>query len=631
MLQLLNVSKIYGTQTVLDNVSLNITPTSRIGLVGRNGAGKSTLFRMMLGEIDPDEGSVNRYPGMTIRCLTQEPQLTPDNTLMEEVLSAFPSLGQTETEEAALLANWDNLTPDEQADACETLATLAETKEQLGHLEANASKMLTGLGFGLETFERKVSQFSGGWQMRINLAKVLLQGADFMLLDEPTNHLDLDAREWLEQFLKDYPGGLVLVTHDRLFLDKVVTEIAELELGRLSLWPGNYTQAQQHKADALEKLASAATRQAKELEKQQTFVERFRASATKSTQAKSREKQLAKVQRIEPPKTDESKLSVRFPKPPGHARDALTFTDVTKSFGEKTLFAGLNAHIERGQRVFLLGENGAGKTTLLRLVLGLETSNSGEIVAGDRVSLGYFSQHQLETLNPKHTALESIAHVAPITMDQTAIRNLLGRFLFTGERVMKPVEVLSGGEKSRLALARLILGDHNVLLLDEPTNHMDIPAQLVMEKAFKEYEGTLLCISHDRYFIEAVATHIWELYRGELIQYLGNYSYYLEKRGEFRAKVDAALEKAAANQVQSIEAPSAHQQAFTAKKLSTKQLAKLEKQIMAHETKIAALEAEMAQQASNFERLQALTVELKTAQQAFADDNAAWESLVAGV
>jgi len=626
MLQLSNVSKIYGTHTVFDDVSLKISPSSRIGLVGRNGAGKSTMFKLMTGEITPEKGTISRMPNTTIKCLTQEPQITEGNTLMQEVMSAFPSNAAADKEEEELLAKWGDFTEEQQLDACERLAELGSIKDQMGHLEADASRMLLGLSFSLDEFDQKVEQFSGGWQMRINLAKILLQKPDFLLLDEPTNHLDLEAREWLEEFLKNYPGGLLIVTHDRQFLDRVVTEVAEIELGRLTVWPGNYTKALERKAEALEKLRAAAERQRKELEKQQEFIDRFRASATKSTQAKSREKQLAKVERIEPPETDKSRMHVRFPEPPQSELEVLTLRGLKKAYGDNVLYTDLNAMLERKQRVFLLGANGTGKTTLLRLILGLEEHDGGELNIGGNTDIGYFSQHQLETLNPEHTVLRSLEEAAPIQMDQTEVRGVLGRFLFTGDRVDKKVKVLSGGEKSRLALARLVLGKNNFLLLDEPTNHMDIPAQLVMESAFKSFAGSILCISHDRYLIQQVATDIWELYKGEIICYNGDYDYYLQKRSEFRALADTNRLKKGGSSFDVIDTPKAKTGRVKAKKMSPKQVAKIEKDIATQETLIADLHRGVNAAGSDHEKMQRLSGELQAAEGELASLNAQWES-----
>jgi ATP-binding cassette subfamily F protein 3 len=638
MLQVIDVFKAYGTRTLLNGVTFQINPTSRIGLVGRNGAGKSTLFKLIMGEMEPDQGRITRMPGTAIRCLTQELHINTENTLFAEVMSALPALGDLETEEANLFAHWEELNEAQQLDACSRLAEITHMKEQLGHLEGNVSRLLTGLGFGLHEFDRLVGHFSGGWQMRINLAKVLVQGAEFLLLDEPTNHLDLEAREWLEGFLKDYPGGLLIVTHDRQFLDKVVTEIAEIELGKLTVWPGNYTKSLQMKAEAQQRLEAAAERQTKELAKQQAFVDRFRASATKSTQAKSREKQLAKIERIEVTKTDTSRLRVQFPVPPRSGRHVLSLKGVAKAFGPRVLFEALEGEIERQQRVFLLGANGMGKTTLLRLILGLETADAGTIELGGEVNIGYFSQHQLETLDPELSALQTLEKVAPITMEQTEVRGVLGRFLFQGEEAFKQVKVLSGGEKSRLALARLLLSNANFLLLDEPTNHMDIPAQLAMEQAFREYQGTLLCISHDRYLIQEVATDIWELHHGEVLVYRGNYDYYLSKRDEVRADADAKrakrLAKAKNTPAKAVavvnEAHVAHEQAKQAQKVSTKALSKLEKAIMAKEAEVAAVQAQVEAAATDYTQAASLGAQLQALEAELAELNTQWSALLDG-
>jgi ATP-binding cassette, subfamily F, member 3 len=632
MLKLTNVSKAFGSRVLFEDINLQISPGSRVGLVGRNGAGKSTLFKMMMGEQEPDTGTIFRGPGSAINCLTQEPTITHGNTLMEEVQSAFPSFKEAEDEEAHLMANWDKLTEDEQMAACDRLAEIAHIKDQSGDLEAKVSRMLTGLGFERESFDRLVEHFSGGWQMRINLAKVLLQGADLLLLDEPTNHLDLEAREWLEEFLKSYQGGIVVVSHDRQFLDQVVTEIAEVELGKMAVWPGNYTQFLQLKADHIEKLQAAAQRQQKELAKQMAFVDRFRASATKSTQAKSREKQLNKVERIEPPKLDSSKMTVKFPTPPHSNREVLTIKQLSMAYGDNQLFSHVDAELERGQRIFLLGANGAGKTTFLRLVLGSEQPTGGTITLGNRVEVGYFSQHQLETLDPEHTVLQSLESMAPTAMNQTDLRSILGRFLFQGDQVHKQVKVLSGGEKSRLALARLILGGANFLLLDEPTNHMDIPAQTAMEEAFRSYEGSLLCISHDRYLIQQVATDIWELYEGHLIKYEGDYDYYLSKRDEMR---QLTKRKKHVHLIPREQAPRKEhivgEMPSVVGKVSRKAFNQLEKAIMAQEKVIAALHDELAQPEvqQDYQRLSDVGERTRAAETELASMNARWETMAA--
>lgn len=631
MLKLTDISKTFVHQRVLDTLSLQIGQKSRIGLIGRNGCGKSTLLKILMGQLEPDSGTIYRAPGLKVNCLTQEPQITPGNTLEQEVRTVFASVNALMAEEALLLEGLEAAPQDEQM---KKLDRLHEVHQDLARLDAydidaKINKMITGLGFSLDEMSRPVEQFSGGWQMRINLAKVLLEGADILLLDEPTNHLDLEALEWLENFLKDYPGGLVIVSHDRSFLDRIVTEVAEVELGHLTLWPGNYSQFITQKADYLEREAAAVDRQQKELAKQTAFVERFRASATKSTQAKSREKQLDKIERLEAPKTDNRRMTVRFPVPQSSGKEVLKLEKIAKRFGNNVLFQDLNAELHRHQRVFLLGANGCGKTTLFRLIMELEPADTGNIKQGHHVKLGYFSQNQLETLEPQKTVFDTL-HDARPDMTQTEIRGLLGRFLFTGDQVFKAVEKLSGGEKSKLALAKLMLSGPNMLLLDEPTNHMDIPAKEVLEEAFLEYDGSILCISHDRYFIQRLATHIWEIHQGQLIQYDGNYDYYLEKRDEFRARKKPSLPKAP---LQEPTSPSTSQAKSSSplkeRRDIEKQIIKIEKEIIKLESGLKTHQADLLNPnfQNEYEKLHALTLLISETEKQLAQKEREWEHL----
>jgi ATP-binding cassette subfamily F protein 3 len=550
MLQASNLSISFGSQQVLDDVSIKVTTHSRIGLVGANGGGKSTLLKCLMRELPLDEGKIVSPPHYRIQCLTQNPHLTAGNTLQEELYSVFTELNEAKAEEQELLADLATLTGKEREVALKRLAMTQETQERLGggDLEANISRMVTGLGFTLAELNQPVELFSGGWQMRINLAKVLLQGADIILMDEPTNHLDMEACQWLENFLAQYPGGIVVVSHDRRFLDEVVTEIAEIERGSLTLYAGNYAQYLEQKAENRARQAAAAERQQKMLAEQQTFVDRFRASATKSTQAKSREKQLAKIERIEAPQGDLKTMHVKFPLAETSGREVLTLRNIKKAYTETPLYTGLNAALEwtkdKPQRVFILGANGCGKTTLFKLLMGIEQPDEGNIVFGNRVKLGYYAQHQLQILDAEKTAYETLEHAMKAT-HQAEIRGILGRFLFTNDQVHKKVGVLSGGEKGRLALAKLMVTGPNTLLLDEPTNHLDIPAQEAVESALQDYQGTIICISHDRYFIQSLATQIWEFHLGKLIVFDGGYNEYLKKRKQLLATVEASVAKAA--------------------------------------------------------------------------------------
>jgi len=629
MLQLTDISKAFVKQTVLEDVNLRVGRESRIGLIGRNGGGKSTLLRMMMGQVEPDTGTIYKAPGLSVNCLSQEPQITPGNTLEEELKSVFSALNTLQAEEAALLARWESLSGDAQLKAFDRLHHLHQEMDRLDvhNVDAKISRMVTGLGFSLDELGRNVEQFSGGWQMRINLAKVLLVGADILLLDEPTNHLDLEACEWLESFLNNYDGGLIVVSHDRRFLDSVVTEIAEVELGHLTVWSGNYSSFLTQKAEFLERETNAADRQQKELAKQTAFVERFRASATKSTQAKSREKQLQKIERLEAPKINTQRMSVSFPIEYASGKHVLTIRNLAKGFNQNKLFQNVNADLLRAQRVFLLGENGCGKTTLFRLILGLENPDFGEISMGHNVSCGYFSQNQLETLAPNATVFDTLHNTRP-DMKQTDIRGLLGRFLFTGDQVFKKVSTLSGGEKSKLALAKLMLTGPNTLFLDEPTNHMDIPAKEVLEGAFQQYEGSILCISHDRYFIQQLATDIWEIYQGQLLMYPGGYEYYLQKRDEIRANHTKNLKKdeviTSAKTTSSVVTPLKEQQAVEKKRI------KLEKKIIALESELAVLQLELdnSDLQQDYPRLQDLSNQIGEKQQALVQLNIEWENLV---
>ena len=637
-IQLNGISKNFVTHTLFSDLSLEIGAKSRIGLIGRNGCGKSTLLKIILGHQQPDGGSIYRAPRVHVNYLSQEPHINPELTLQEEVRSVFNELNSLQDEETKLVEQLSDpsFSEDEHMGMAERLCVVHEemARYDAQSVDARVDKILKGLGFSEADHERKSGEFSGGWQMRINLAKVLLEGADILLMDEPTNHLDLEACEWLENFLKEYPGGVIVVSHDRRFLDQVTTEIAELEFGKIQVWTGNYSSHLEQKAMAIEQQAAAYERQQKELEKQTAFVDRFRASANRSTQAKSREKQLAKIERLEAPQEDNRRMALRFPTPQPSGHQVLTLNNVRKAFGDKVLFSNLNAEMERQQRIFLLGENGAGKTTLLRLILGEESLDTGEIRKGHNLLMGYFSQNQLDTLNADLSIFDTLQEACP-KLTNTEIRSLLGRFLFTGEQVFKPISVLSGGEKSKVALAKLMIAGPNTLLLDEPTNHMDIPAKDVITEALQEYEGSILCISHDRYFIEQLATHIWEIYNGQLLTYCGGYDYYLFKRDEMRAKADQAAlqqrQKDAQKQDPKVEATALNSSIspLQARKEVEKQLTKVEKQILVLETEIEQLSAQMEDPTiqQDYQRLHQLSVSVEEKRVQLAKLNDTWAGL----
>ncbi|CCI07219.1 MULTISPECIES: ABC-F family ATP-binding cassette domain-containing protein [Microcystis] len=540
MLRLEKISKIYPTGEVLKDVTWEVKTGDRIGLVGVNGAGKSTQLKIIMGEVEPTAGEIIRPTSLHIGYLTQEFEVDPRRTVREEFWTVFKEANQVHHQLIEIPQQMEKADPEELDRLIHQLDRLQRQFEALdGYgLEARIEKILPEMGFTIDDGDRLVSSFSGGWQMRMSLGKILLQTPDILLLDEPTNHLDLETIEWLEKFLKDLTTPMVIVSHDREFLDRLCTKIVETERGVSTTYLGNYSAYLQQKYEQQSAQLSAYERQQKELEKQQVFVDRFRASATRSTQAKSREKQLEKVEKIEAPIADVRTLKFQFPPAVRSGREVVTIKNLVHIYDDKILFLGANLEIERGDRVAFLGPNGAGKSTLLRLIVGLEAPTEGSIEIGKHnVIPSYFEQNQAEALDLTKTVLNTIHDEVPDWKD-VEVRSLLGRFLFSGETVLKKVESLSGGEKARLALAKMLLAPANLLILDEPTNHLDIPAKEMLESALKVYEGTVLIVSHDRYFISQVANKIVEIRDGELIVYAGDYHYYLEKLDEEKQKAE---------------------------------------------------------------------------------------------
>jgi ATP-binding cassette subfamily F protein 3 len=540
MLRLERISKIYPTGEVLKDVTWEVKTGDRIGLVGVNGAGKSTQLKIIMGQVEPTAGEIIRPASLHIGYLTQEFEVDPRRTVREEFWTVFQEANQVHHQLIEIPHQMEKADPEELDRLIHQLDRLQRQFEGLdGYgLEARIEKILPEMGFTIDDGDRLVSSFSGGWQMRMSLGKILLQTPDILLLDEPTNHLDLETIEWLEKFLKDLTTPMVIVSHDREFLDRLCTKIIETERGISTTYLGNYSSYLQQKYEQQSAQLSAYERQQKEIEKQQVFVDRFRASATRSTQAKSREKQLEKIERIEAPVADVRGLKFQFPPAVRSGREVVTIKNLAHIYDDKILFLGANLEIERGDRVAFLGPNGAGKSTLLRLIVGLEPPTEGSLEIGKHnVIPSYFEQNQAEALDLSKTVLDTIHDEVPDWKD-VEVRSLLGRFLFSGETVLKKVESLSGGEKARLALAKMLLAPANLLILDEPTNHLDIPAKEMLESALKTYEGTVLIVSHDRYFISQVANKIVEIRDGELIAYAGDYHYYLEKLDEEKQKAE---------------------------------------------------------------------------------------------
>ncbi|MGQ4648399.1 ATP-binding cassette domain-containing protein [Lyngbya aestuarii] len=563
MLRLEHISKIYPTGEVLKDINWEVKIGDRVGLVGVNGAGKSTQLKIIAGEMEPTTGEVIRPNSLHIAYLTQEFEVEPTRSVREEFWTVFQEANQTQQSLAQIQRQMEVASPEELDKLIHQLDKLQRQFEALdGYgLEAQIEKILPEMGFEPEDGDRLVSAFSGGWQMRMSLGKILLQKPDLLLLDEPTNHLDLETIEWLENYLKGLKTPMVIVSHDREFLDRLCTQIVETERGVSTTYLGNYSAYLQQKAEMQEAQMSAYERQQKELDKQQAFVDRFRASATRSTQAKSREKQLDKVERIVAPTAGLRTLHFRFPPAPRSGREVVTIRELVHSYDDKILFLGADLLIERGDRVAFLGPNGAGKSTLLRMIMGMEQATEGTVELGQHnVIPGYFEQNQAEALDLSRTVMQTIHDEVPDWKNEE-VRTLLGRFLFSGETAFKKVNSLSGGEKARLALAKMLLRPASLLILDEPTNHLDIPAKEMMEEAIQNYDGTVIIVSHDRYFISKVANKIVEIRDGEFLTYLGNYHYYLDKIAQ--EKEQARLEAIAAQK-------SSKKAAKAAKKSGTK-------------------------------------------------------------
>ena len=544
VLRLERVGKIYPTGEVLRDVTWEVKPGDRIGLVGVNGAGKSTQLRLIAGMEEASSGQVVKQGEPRIAYLQQEFDVDPSRTVREELFQAFGEaaivLDKQKKVELEMASDRATADPDHLDELIHELGRLQTRFEGLHgyELDARIDKLLPTIGFKLDEADRLVSDYSGGWQMRLALGKILLQDPDLLLLDEPTNHLDVETIQWLEGYLIEQKAALVVISHDRTFLDRVCNQIVSTERGVSRSYLGNYTSHLEQKA--LEKEASQAAfeRQQKEIATQQAYIDRFRASATRSTQAKSREKQLDKVERVDAPVESVGGPSFRFPPAPRSGAQVAVIENMTHCYGENILFMEADLEIERGDRIAFVGPNGAGKSTLLRLIMGVETPEEGSARLGEHnVIASYFEQNQAEALDLNKTVIETMFEAVP-DWTQTQVRSLLGSFCLSNDSVFKDVGKLSGGEKARLALALMLLSPCNLLVLDEPTNHLDIPAKQMLEDALCAYEGAALLVSHDRYFISRVANRIVEIRDGELVIYRGNYAYYQEKKVEEKAEAE---------------------------------------------------------------------------------------------
>ena len=537
MIQLSSAGKQFGPKVLFEGLDWLLTPGDRVGLVGGNGTGKTTLLKVLAGLETLDAGTLSTAKGITRGYLPQDGLALAGRSVLEECLLVFGTELEMEREMETLTHQMAELDPvgEEYERVAERYHALeTEFQQRDGYaLEAQVGAVLNGLGFSREDQARPTQDYSGGWQMRIALAKLLLIKPNLLLLDEPTNHLDLEARNWLEQYLESYPHAFVLVSHDRYFLDVTVNRILEIWNRRAWFYTGNYERYLKQKNERKAQLEAAYKNQQERIHHLEVFINRFRYQATKARQVQSRIKELEKIERIELP-PDEKTIHFSFPQPPASGRMVAEFHGVAKSYGEKHVFAGVNFIVNRGDRVALVGVNGAGKSTLIKLLAGVEPVTAGEIRLGHNVEVDYFAQDQYRALDPESRLIDDIGSVAPAALSgQTQLRTLLGSFLFSDDEVYKRIGVLSGGERNRYALARMLLRPANFILLYEPTNHLYLRAKDVLLEALRKYTGTLVFVSHDRYFIDKLATRVFEIGGGEVHDYPGNYEDYLwQKSGQ---------------------------------------------------------------------------------------------------
>ena len=534
MISIDNLTVSFGGWTLFDQISFLINPKDRIGLVGRNGAGKTTILKLIAGLQQPTSGAVTRNGDCTIGYLPQQMQVADTTTLLAETEKAFEEVLALEREIEVLALQIGERTDYDSAEYEKLLHRLNDATDRYHILggdtrDADIEKTLLGLGFRRDEFQKPTSTFSGGWRMRIELAKLLLRRPSIFLLDEPTNHLDIESIQWLEEYLRNYNGAVLLISHDRAFLDCVTTRTIELSLGKIYDYKVPYSQFVTLRAERRQQQLAAYQNQQKLIEKSEEFIEKFRYKPTKSNQVQSRIKQLDKLERIEVEEEDLSRISIKFPPAPRSGQIVAEVKDVGKSFGDHRVFEGAEFTIHKGDKIALVGRNGEGKTTFARMLIGEVPPTSGTIRLGANVSIGYYAQNQDDLMDGDFTVYDTLDRVA-VGDIRTRLRDILGAFLFRGEDVDKKVKVLSGGERSRLAMARMMLNAHNLLVLDEPTNHMDMRSKDILKDALKKFDGTVVVVSHDREFLDGVVDKVYEFRDGGVREYLGGIYYFLERR-----------------------------------------------------------------------------------------------------
>ena len=585
-----DISVKYGERSLLDEISFMISPKERIGLIGRNGAGKSTLLKIIAGEAKPDEGILEFPSKTTVGYLRQEFELNETQTVLDETMTCHEEAFELQKQLDHLnveLTTREDYESDSYSRMLEELAGLTGRLEHfnISTLEIETIKILKGLGFTDNDFQRRVSEFSGGWKMRIELSKLLLRKPDLLMLDEPTNHLDIESIIWLENYLLDYPGTVIVISHDIQFLENVCNRIIEVELGGINDYKLKYSRFLEEKEKQKTIQIAAFENQQREIAQKEKTINRFMAKATKTKMAQSMQKQLDKVDRIEVPAEITKAMTIRFAEVPRSGRDVVRTVEVTKSFDGKLVFKDINITLERGDRVAFVGQNGQGKTTMAKIIAGLLSATSGKVEEGSNMHLSYYAQNQSELLDLKSTVMQVMEDKAPEEM-RPRVRNILGSFLFSGDDAEKKVSVLSGGERARLAMASLIMKPCNFLILDEPTNHLDIYSKEILKNALKDYSGTLLVISPDREFLSGLTNKVIEFKDGSTKEFLGDVEYFLDKKKMDNMR-SVELQKSDSTDM------SINSVMNETKKSDTEDIRKLKKQIQVAERDISKLENEI--------------------------------------
>jgi ATP-binding cassette subfamily F protein 3 len=630
MINLSNIYVQYGDRILLNKINLVVGEKDKIGLVGRNGAGKSTLLKIIAGELSPHEGNIARPSTSTLGYLHQDMEIPLGKTVLEETLTAFEEVRDLEMRLAKIneeMAHRTDYVTDSYYKLLEDFSYVNDRFHYLGgdSMQADAERVLKGLGFKPSDMSRLTDEFSGGWKMRVELAKMLLKRPDYLLLDEPTNHLDIESIIWLENFLVGNSGALILISHDREFLNKVTGRTVEVELGTLQDYKASYSDYVVLREDRRDKLKSAFDNQQRVIADKEKTISRFMAKSSKTKMAQSMQKQLNKIERIELDETDISVMNIRFPTAPRSGQVALDVVNLSKSYGTLNILDDIHFRMDRGERISFVGQNGQGKTTLAKIIVNELTYTKGELVLGHNVKIGYYAQNQAENMSGSKTVLETMEDSSPPEM-RTKIRSILGAFLFSGSDAEKKVSVLSGGERARLALACLLLNPFNLLVLDEPTNHLDMLSKDVLKKALLEYDGTLIVVSHDREFLQGLTEKTLEFRDRKLFEYLGDVNFFLEKRDLQNMR---EVEKINVPVVEKIQTPVVSNEE---KKRLQKNVQQSERKIQEFEKEIAKMENEMASP-GYFERtdISKLTDKYHSVKKQLEDTLELWENAVSEI